>query len=204
LLRYEQTDGDGDWTSFIDWLQYLNEASYEDFATTLEDRVETDSLLRNMVVESFMLATDNLASGANYYAYELTNGEGKWQIIEFDFDECFNIDVETGEPIDANQNVFKFFAREPTDSNYNPLLSRMLSIDQFNSTYKQYYNLFLSHTFGAESSLQPSTRYASMLDFILPWVDQDKLWSVLAPTPTPTPRYDYNEPRATLSNSNLS
>jgi len=69
LYYYEQSDGNGDWSDFIDWLYFFNRTNDEEFENQLEDRVHVDSLLKQMVVESFMLASDNLASGANYYTY---------------------------------------------------------------------------------------------------------------------------------------
>jgi hypothetical protein len=194
MYYYEQTDGNGDWTDFIDWLYFFNSTSNDVFKAQLNERVHTESLLKQMVVESFMLASDNLASGANYYTYHREEAPSdqvsskkqrnnssepanQWQIIEFDFDECFAFNNITGEA-EEDTNVFSFFDEGPQDSNRNTLLYRMLAIPEYNNTYKEYYTLFLDSVFGSNSKQQPQSRYSSYLQFLLPWVEKDYLWQI--------------------------
>ena len=178
---YEQSDGDGDFTTFIEWLQFFNTSSDSEFEEQIGDYLHIKSLLKQMVIESFMLASDNLASGQNYYAYNRVTDKSEptleWQIIEFDFDECFYFDQATGQP-EVNPNVFSFFVLPPTDSEYDPLLARLLSIPDHNASYIEYYNTFLDAVFGSDSSQDPVTRYSSMLQFTLPWVSKDLLWQI--------------------------
>jgi hypothetical protein len=175
MYYYEQTDGDGDWSGFIDWLDFLNNSDDEEFRTKLPEKVEIPSLLKNMVVESFMIAHDNLASGNNFYAYDL-EGKKKWQIIEYDFDESFLYDSETHEPLD-NPDIIQFFI-DSDASEWNPLLARMLAIDEHKTMYLSYYRTFLDGVFGASSRQQPSERLSQLYKLILPWVTQDKLWQL--------------------------
>lgn len=49
MYNYEQTDGDGDLTGFIDWLDFLNNSDDEEFALKICGMVEIPSLLKNMV-----------------------------------------------------------------------------------------------------------------------------------------------------------
>jgi hypothetical protein len=208
MMWYEQSDGDNDWTSFISWLEFLSTSSDSDFESKIGDYLHIKSLLKQMVVESFMLASDNLASGQNYYVYNRVESSSssknknksksnsliqsssssssfsssptlEWQIIEFDFDECFAIDSDTGLLEDgADSNVFDFFVRDPTDGEYDPLLARLLSIADHNQSYVNYYNTFLQGTFASDSPQQPADRYAGMLQFLLPWVKRDFLWQM--------------------------
>lgn len=144
---YDQSNGDGDWADLVSFLQFLNQSSDQQFLDSLEARVDVPSLLKQMVVESFMLSTDNLAQGANYYMYALQDqgqGQGgttvaaaggrqgadligswkddtqKWKVIEFDFDECFRFDEETHLPEDDElpPNVFDFFTFANMDPGY--------------------------------------------------------------------------------------
>lgn len=64
---YEQSDGNGDWSDFISLLQWFNITNQEDFDEQIESKFNVTTILRQMAVESFMLASDNLASGQNYY-----------------------------------------------------------------------------------------------------------------------------------------
>ena len=56
LNYYEQSDGNGDWTDFIDFLHFFNSSTDADFITLVESRIDVNSLLKQLVVESFMLA----------------------------------------------------------------------------------------------------------------------------------------------------
>ena len=164
---YEQSDGNGDWTDFIDLLNFFN-SSTSIFNNNIENRIDVKSLLKQMTVESFMLASDNLASGNNYYFYHLqdnddNNNNNKWQLIEFDFDECFSFsnNSQSGKLTpNENPNVFTFFYKDPTDDERNPLLYKLLSISDYNSTYIKYYNKFLT-VFSSDSKQQPTERYSS-------------------------------------------
>jgi spore coat protein CotH len=60
--------------------------------------------LREVIVEAFLLASDNLEDGQNYYAYQRTS-DSRFQMIEFDFDECFALDTN------MDRNVFQFNSR---------------------------------------------------------------------------------------------
>ena len=83
LFWYELSEGEnGDWAGFVELLNFFSSSTDAEFSSSIADRVELSSLLRMMIVESFMLATDNLAGGGNYYAYHRTSSPKKWQIIE--------------------------------------------------------------------------------------------------------------------------
>ena len=54
----------------------------------------------------------------------------------------------------------------------------MLALPSYNATFKEEYAVFLSALFSSDSLLQPSARYASYLQFLLPSVRKDKLWQI--------------------------
>lgn len=184
LFYYEQSDGNGDWEDFLEWLLFFNSSSSSVFADEIEDRVDVSSMLRAMTVESFMLASDNFADGGNYYAYHRTSDKhpDQWVIMETDFDECFSF--EKGTEAAANADIFDFFLVPESDaySDINPLLHRLLAVDEGIQTYRDqyvaFYETFLEAVFGSDSPQQPSARYASMVQFILPWVAKDRLWQM--------------------------
>ena len=181
MMYYDQSDGNGDWTSFIQWLAFLSTSTDAEFEAKIGDYLHIKSLLKQMVVESFMLSSDNLASGNNYYLYNRVDSKGQptleWQVIEFDFDESFVFDHTTGLP-EQESDVFAFFAKPETSSEYNPLLSRLLGIAEHNATFAEYYNTFLDGVFGSASAQQPTVRYSALQQFIQPWVDKDLLWQM--------------------------
>lgn len=187
FFYYEQSDGNGDWDDFLEWLLFFNASSANTFANEIEDRVDVSSMLRAMTVESFMLATDNYADGGNYYAYHRTSDKhpNQWVILETDFDEVFVFEEDTAVPADCSADIFDFFLVPESDeySDSNPLLQRLFTQQSggshiYRDQYVEFYSTFLEALFGSKSLQQPSARYSAMLQLVLPWVTKDRLWQV--------------------------
>jgi hypothetical protein len=178
---YEQVEGNDDWSDFIEMLQFFNESSDSDFLDSVEDRVDIRNLLRSMVVESFLLSSDNFAGGNNFYVYHQTDEAVKNQMTMFsyDFESVFIFDKNTNEPR-QEWDIFQFF-NTTLDTNYeniNPLFDRLLDIPKFQQQYLEYYSVFLDSIFGSESKQQPADRFARILQFVLPWASRDYLWQM--------------------------
>eukprot|EP01031_Cornospumella_fuschlensis_P034135 gene34135-41320_t len=188
MYYYEQSQGNGDISDMVDWYLYLNTTSGQAFLDTIEDHVDVDTLLRAMVVESFMLATDNFQSGNNFLSYHRAPTDGheslsqQWVVFIADFDECFVFDPVTHQT-EKPTNILAFW--EPCSwefEDYNPLISQLLFhptvATKYRDKYFSYYAQFVNAVFGASSAEQPTERYGSMLQFVLPWVTRDKLWQM--------------------------
>lgn len=178
---YSREEGNDDWSDFIAWLAFFsNSTSDEDFFNDLERYVDTDTLLRLMAVEAFLLSSDNLASGNNIYIYHQTKDEVEDQMCMFtyDFESVFSFDKETNEP-NEEWEIFDFFLT--LDDSYddtNPLLNRMLGSEKYRDKYVQTMQTFLDAVFSSDSPQQPATRFAEMFQFVLPWAAKDKLWQL--------------------------
>ena len=59
--------GPGQWDKLIDFLYFLNTSSQVDFLSEIEQRVDLPSLLKGLVVESFLMGDDGFVEGLNYY-----------------------------------------------------------------------------------------------------------------------------------------
>lgn len=187
MYYYEQSEGDGNITDMVDWYYYLNTTSGQSFLDTIEEYVDVSALLKAMVVENFMLATDNLQSGNNFLSYHRapTNGHEslakQWVVMIADYDECFVFDPvthETNKPTD----ILAYWAPEENFNYYNPLISQLLFdptvAAKYRDVYLSYYAQFIDAVFGEKSAEQPTERYGDMLQFVLPWVSRDKLWQM--------------------------
>lgn len=178
---YDQASGNDDWSDFIDWLYFFNSSSNADFEQQLKQHIDVGELLRLMVVESFLLSTDNLASGNNLYVYHGTESDAPDQmsLITYDFDDSFKFDPVTNAP-KADPNIFTFFLTLDLDDyeDVNPLLNRLLAVPSFNATYVEYYNTFLTGVFGSQSPQQPGDRFAQVLQYVLPWAARDRAWQL--------------------------
>jgi hypothetical protein len=176
---YERPQGDDDWTDFIEWLYFFNSTSDEDFFNNLTEHVEVTSLLRSLVVESFVISNDNIASGNNFYVYHQTKNAPPDQMVIFpyDFDDVFEIEKKTKQ-LKGNTDILSFFLDEPAAvdfEEYNPLLNRMLAVQTWEARYLEYYRTFITSVFGSASVQQPTERYVALLQFVLPWVARDAL-----------------------------
>lgn len=172
--------GNNDWSDFINVLAFVNASSDSDFKKHLNDLLDVNQLLRLMVVESFLLSTDNTASGNNFYFYHSTEDStpDQMSLITYDFDDSFKFD-ENNQP-KADYNVFTFFLTLNLSDydDINPLYNRLLYVPDWNATYAQYYETFLEGVFGSGSPEQPSERYAGAFQFVLPWVAKDLTWQL--------------------------
>lgn len=150
-----QANGDGDWSDWVDWLKFLNNSSDKDFEDQLEGRVDVESLLRLMIVESFLMDTDGMArNGRNYNTYNLRNGvhPDTWQLFNYDFDMFLQFDITTKKPYMGEKylNIFSYFERNITDVDYNPLVNRLLSITKYKNQYIDKYKEYLAALFGSK------------------------------------------------------
>ncbi|CAE7429420.1 unnamed protein product, partial [Symbiodinium microadriaticum] len=181
--NYEQAEGDGDWTDFVDFLYFLNATSDEEFEEQLEDRVDVDGLLRLMIIESFLMDTDGMTrNGRNYNTYHLRDDKhkDKWQLFNYDFDMSLEFNINTHNPYMGERylNIFTFFQRELGEDEYNPLTNRLLAIPQYNETYQNMYAAFLEAVFGSESMKQPTVLHGERMQFVLPWMEKDQIWQL--------------------------
>lgn len=184
MYYYEQSDGNGDWTDIIDFYYYLNTTSGDAFTSSIEGRIDMSTMLRAMIVESFMLGSDNSASGANYFTYHRSSSSGdasaknKWVLFDADFDECFAYDVDSN-AFEQETDILTYY--DYSGSNYgdvSPLYVNTLRTPKFRSTYLQYYKQFMESTFGRDSLQSPTERFDALTAFILPWVERDRFWQV--------------------------
>ena len=52
-----------------------------------------------------------------------------------------------------------------------------MKIEKYRNKYVDYYLTFLNAIFGSDSIQQPTIRYGEAMQFILPYVRKDYLWS---------------------------
>ncbi len=184
MYYYEQSDGNGDWTDIMDFQYYLNTTTnISVFDATIDDHLDMSTLIRAMIVESFMVGSDNSASGANFYTYHRSGSstsKDQWVLFDADFDECFAFDPVTHEPTEADPDLISFFSYHSSDFDDNcPFYDMMLSTgSKYRKQYLEYYKSFVTAVFGSQSKQQPSDRYAAMMQFILPWIKRDQLWQM--------------------------
>lgn len=173
--KYEQNSGNGDWADLVEFLAFVNATSDAEFYDSVEERLGVNNLLSFMIVESFLLQSDNFAKANNFGLYHRRK-EGKsaqMQLIEWDFDQ-------TLEMVDgvwaAPTNIFEFWgSRGATWPDANILPMRILASAEYNQTYAVNYRKFLTALFGSDSAQQPVDHFTQQAQFLYDSWAQDKL-----------------------------
>jgi hypothetical protein len=76
----------------------LNQTVDQSFLNQVYKQFDIDCLIRNAVVESYVLSDDNVFSGNNYNLY---NDKGFWRLVPYDLEYIFSFPDTTVE-----KNVF--------------------------------------------------------------------------------------------------
>lgn len=177
---YDQTDGNDNWYDFTEWLQFFNTSTDAEFVDQIETFVDIPSLFRSLATEAFLLSSDDIASGNNIYVYhQVSDGkEQQMSIFTYDFEDVFNFDPITQEPL-QNPDIFEFFGPERDKyEEINPLTTRLFAIEKYRSLYVDTMETLVEAVCGSASKQQVSSRFASIFQFVLPWVARDKLWQL--------------------------
>ncbi len=193
---YQQTEGDGDWSDFIDLLRFVNQSDDATFAQQIGQLIDVPSLLRICAVETYFLSTDNYLYGNNYFMYKppaSTGGGGgggggggdeRWRFIPYDFDA----------PIDfgASKDVFEFI-RTAAEWNPNPLTRRLFSVPYHRIQFMHYYEQLISSVM--DERVQPQNwwlfaRYTQFARYINSWNRRDLMARITSPLSVPIPYPD--------------
>ncbi len=89
--RYElkTNEEENDWTDLVEFLDWVNNSSDEEFAAQLEEKIELTDFLRSLALDNLFSNLDSyLGSARNYYIYHNSTTD-KWEWIKWDGNEAF-------------------------------------------------------------------------------------------------------------------
>ena len=129
LTTNESTD---DWTGFIDFVNFLNNYTGEDFKQQLESRFDVHNYLKALAVEKCVRSWDSYwGGGNNYYLYE--HPDGKWRWIPWDMNETFqDIKVLSG------TTILNGYLIPTPQIDERPLLKKIFQFDEYKEEYLNY------------------------------------------------------------------
>jgi hypothetical protein len=169
------------WSDLISVLTYFNTTQGKDFEENAQQALDIQSLLRAMVVESFVVADDQFKNGNNYYLYHRMDHETplSWAVFYYDFDSCLRFTPPDSNNPDEDGDIFTFFQKNIANyKEYNPILDQIFQSNSLTSQYVQDYEIFLNQIFGSNSKQQPVYRFNEMFNFLASWVAKDKFWQL--------------------------
>jgi hypothetical protein len=129
LTTNESTD---DWTGFINFVDFLNNYSGEDFRQQLESRFDIHTYLKALAVEKCVRSWDSYwGGGNNYYLYEHPDGQFKW--IPWDMNETFqDIKVLSG------TTILNGYLIPTPQIDKRPLLQKIFQYNDYKNEYLNY------------------------------------------------------------------
>ncbi len=89
--KYElkSNEDENDWTDLIEFIDFLNNSSDEDFEAEIGNHLELDEYLRSAALDNLFSNLDSYTNSArNYYFYHNLTSE-KWEWIKWDANEAF-------------------------------------------------------------------------------------------------------------------
>lgn len=177
--KYQQNMGSSDWTAFVNLLGFFNQSSPSAFASGIEDLISVKSFLNYMLVESFLVSSDNMCTGNNFGLYHRTKASkaDQWQLIEHDFDQAFMFSADGA--YEAPSSIAEYWGTQGKSwPDVNILAVRLLQVKDYEEEFYGNYGLFLEQLFGTKSRQQPADRYATMAQFIYQAYADDRTLAV--------------------------
>lgn len=147
-----------DWTGFIDFVDFLNNYSGEDFKQKLESKFDVHSYLKALAVEKCVRSWDSYWSGGNnYFIYHHPDGQFRW--IPWDMNETFqDIKVLSG-------TTFLNGYLIPTPQlDKRPLLAKIFQYDEYKEEYLNYACDFIRTKFTLDNLGPSLVRWHNLID----------------------------------------
>jgi len=120
-------------------------------------------------VETFLLAHDSfVAAGKNYYMYHQRIASPKWSMVPHDFDQ-----------IASSSSPWEIYAFMNARGAVSPLVSMLLAVPEFNTTFQAQFRTLVYGVFGAGRNADvpsPAERYRRMFNFTWGMVNEDRFW----------------------------
>ncbi|MDD4857228.1 MAG: CotH kinase family protein [Candidatus Krumholzibacteria bacterium] len=156
-LELKTNEDADDWSGLIEMIDELNNASAEDFASTMQDYLNLDSCIRNLALTMVLSHFDSYTgSGRNFYLYDAQDS-AKFSMIPWDVNESFGVYSNNWDAI--TQDVIDISNLED-----RPLNRRILENDSLRSVYLG----FIADMIGGPASYDS---VAAAADAIKPLID---------------------------------
>ncbi len=147
-----------DWTNFINFVDFLNNYTGDDFRQKFESKFDIHSYLKALVVEKCVRSWDSYWSGGNnFFLYDHPDGQFRW--IPWDMNETFqDIKVLSGTTaIDGYLIPAKQFDKRP-------LLKKIFQFDDYKNEYLNYACDFIQTKFTLDNLGPQLLKWHNLID----------------------------------------
>lgn len=167
--RYELKTNENinDWTDLIDFINFINNSTDNEFETQLENRFELDEFLYSLALDNLFSNLDSyIGSARNWYLYH-NETSNKWHWIKWDANESFGSYAN-------GQNVINL----PLDyvENERPLVERIFESPSLTEDYEAHVCTLLSNYFNSDSLNPKIDAYYNLIQQDV-YADSKKMYS---------------------------
>ena len=147
-----------DWTGFINFVDFLNNYSGEDFRQQLENKFDIHNYLKALAVEKCVRSWDSYwGGGNNYYLYDHPDGKFRW--IPWDMNETFqDIKVLSG------TTLLNGYLIPTPQIDKRPLLKKIFQYDDYKNEYLDYCCDFIQTKFNLDNLGPSILRWHNLID----------------------------------------
>lgn len=157
-MKLTTNEDEDDWTGFINFVDFLNNYSGDDFKQQLETKFDVHSYLRALAVEKCVRSWDSYwGGGNNYYLYD--HPDGKWRWLPWDMNETFqDIKVLSGTTLLDGYLI-------PTPQiDKRPLLAKIFQFEEYKNEYLDYCCDFIQTKFNLDNLGPTILRWHNLID----------------------------------------
>ncbi len=156
---------ENDWSSLVDLVDALNNASDEGLRDSLHNRIDVNSALAMLAIDNFMVNLDSyIGRCANYYLYH-RDLDDRFVFFKWDMNEAFgvfNLQLSLNQLISLDP----YWLNPQQDAN-RPLAARLLEVPAYQSVYEGHMKKLMTGPAQPETLL---ARMEELRDLVRPWV----------------------------------
>lgn len=168
--RYElkTNELENDWSDLVDFIDFINNSSDQDFEEQLSSRLELTEYLRSVALDNLFSNLDSYTGSArNYYLYHNLS-TSKWEWVKWDANESFGLYGGNGLNLEQLAPDYHESSR--------PLLDRIFENENIYTDYLEQICYLLSEHFNSEN-LEPKIDDLKELIQESVYADNNKMYS---------------------------
>jgi hypothetical protein len=157
-LKLTTNDSIDDWTGFINFVDFLNNYSGDDFRTKFESKFAIHDYLKALVVEKCVRSWDSYWSGGNnFFLYDHPDGQFRW--IPWDMNETFqDIKVLSG------TSLLDSYLIPTPQLEKRPLLKKIFQYDDYKNEYLNFACDFIQTKFNLDNLGPQLLKWHNLID----------------------------------------
>jgi spore coat protein CotH len=132
MFEQKTNRGDDDFSQLIEFIEFVQKSSDEDFVREIGERFDVPSFLSYLALNTVFVNMDSLGGNGNNYYLAYLKDEKKFYLLPWDLNESFGQFWFSREPAETLPIIY-----ESQFPHEHPLYARILSIESYMEEYKK-------------------------------------------------------------------